>query len=122
KRWKIVAKPIEVPSREQFKKLIEAIRISDGRAESQRKAKAGADLVEILAYSGCRLQEATSLTWADADFDQNALRITGGEIGTKNHEHRTNPMSDALRSLLLRLRNEANSQSNDKITLIRSAK
>ena len=36
KRRKIVAKPIEVPTREQFKKLVEAIRMSDGRVDSQR--------------------------------------------------------------------------------------
>jgi len=122
KRRKIIAKPIEVPTREQFKKLVEAIRISDGREDSQRKAKAGADLVELLAYSGCRIQEATALRWCDVDFDRNALTITGGEIGTKNHEHRTIPMTDALRSLLLRLRNEAEPKPSDAIARIRDAK
>ena len=122
KRRKIIAKPIEVPTREQFRKLIEAIRISDGRLDSQRKAKPGADLVELLAYSGCRIQEATSLTWSNVDLDRNALTITGGEIGTKNHEHRTIPMTDALRSLLLRLREETNPKPSDKIALIHDAK
>jgi integrase len=122
KRRKIVAKPIEVPTREQFKNLIEAIRASDGRLDSQRKAKAGADLVELLAYSGCRIQEATSLTWSNVDLDRNALTITGGEVGTKNHEHRTIPMTDALRSLLLRLREGTNPKLTDKVALIHDAK
>jgi integrase len=122
KRRKIVSKPIEVPTREQFKRLIEAIRTSDGRVDSQRKAKPGADLVELLAYSGCRIQEATSVRWSDVDFDRNALTINGGEIGTKNHEHRTIPMTDALRSHLARLREEAKLSPSDKIALIHDAK
>ena len=122
KRRKIIAKPIEVPTREQFRKLIEAIRASDGRADSQRKAKPGADLVELLAYSGCRIQEATSLRWSDVDFDRNTLTITGGEIGTKNREHRSIPITDALQSLLLRLCDEANPKPSDTIARIRDAK
>jgi integrase len=122
KRRKIVAKPIEVPTREQFKRLVEAIRFSDGRADSQRKAKAGADLVELLAYSGCRIQEATALRWSDVDFDRNALTVTGGEIGTKNREHRTIPMTDALRSLLLRLRDESGPKPADAIAQVHDAK
>jgi len=122
KRRKVVPKPIEVPTREQFKKLVEAIRLSDGRPDSQRKAKAGADLVELLAYSGCRIQEATSLKWSDVDFDKNALTITGGEIGTKNHEPRTIPMTDALKNLLVRLREIAEPKPNDPIAAIHDAK
>jgi integrase len=122
KRRKIVAKPIEVPTREQFKKLVEAIRMSDGRVDSQRKAKAGADLVELLAYSGCRIQEATSLRWSDVDFDKNALTITGGEIGTKNHENRTIPMPGALQSLLLQHRRQTNPKPSDTIATVRDAK
>src|SRR5213075_2823569 len=51
-RKRISQPVINVPTRGQFKVLVAAIRISDGRADSQAKAKAGADLVEILAYSG----------------------------------------------------------------------
>lgn len=122
KRRKIVQHPITVPTRGQFPKLVAAIRISDGRIDSQQKAKAGADLVELLAYSGCRVQEGTSLRWADVDFDRNAVTVTGGEIGTKNHEHRTNPMTDALRALLLKLRDERNPQPSEKIAQIKDAK
>ena len=86
-RRKVVLAPIQIPTRDQFKRLLEAIRLSDGRSDSQRKAKPGADLVELLAYSGCRLKEATSLRWRDVDFDRNVLTITGGDVGTKNHEH-----------------------------------
>jgi integrase len=97
---------INVPSREQFVRLVAAIRHSDGRPDSQNKAKHGADLVELLAYSGMRLGEATALLWRDVDFDRNTLTVTGGEAGTKNHEFRVVPMADALRSLLKRFSGE----------------
>jgi integrase len=122
KRRKVVQAQIQIPSRKQLQKLIAAIRESDGRPDSQRKAKPGADLVELLTYSGCRLNEATSLHWADVDFKKNTVTITGGDRGTKNHEARTIPMTEALRTLLRRLRDERAPQPNDPISQIDSAK
>jgi len=68
-----------VPTRQQLQNLVAALCQSDGRPGSQQKAKPGADLVELLAYSGCRLREATSLLWSDVDFKRNCVTITGGE-------------------------------------------
>jgi integrase len=70
----------------------------------------------------CRIAEANALTWADVDFEKNALTVTGGIGGTKNYECRTVPMTDALRGLLLRLRNERSPQPSDTISEIDSAK
>jgi integrase len=111
-----------VPTREQFQTLIATIRQSDGRKDSQQKAKPGADLVELLAYSGCRVAEATSLRWSDLSFERNCVTITGGEIGTKNHENRTVPMTDALRELLLRIRGDKHPERNEFISPIKDAK
>jgi integrase len=90
--------------------------------DSQQKAKPGADLVELLAYSGCRIAEAGALTWADVNFDSGTLTITGGEHGTKNDETRTIPMNDALHTLLSRLRDERQPQPSDRISLTGKAK
>jgi len=117
KRKRIPKANIVVPTREQFRRLIEAIRYSDGRPDSQAKAKHGADLVELLAYSGCRIAEAVALTWADVNFEKNTLRITGGEVGTKNHEPRVIPMTNALRELLARMKEEKSPQPFDKIAM-----
>ncbi len=122
KRKKIIHAEIVVPSCEQFQKLIATIRMSDGRLSSQLGAKPGADLVEILAYSGCRIAEATSLKWSDVDFDRNCITITGGETRTKNYQNRTVPMADALRELLLRLQAENKPQARDFISPIKDAK
>jgi integrase len=122
KRRKVVQKPMVIPTRDQFRKLVAAIRENDGRQDSQEKAKPGADLVELLAYSGCRIAEANALKWADVDFEKNTLDVTGGAGGTKNYECRTVPLTDALRALLLRLRDERSPKSSDTINQIDSAK
>lgn len=124
KRKRIVNRPVEVPTRAQFQSLIAAIRFSDGRVSSQASAKAGADLVELLAYSGCRLDEARNLRWEHVFFDAGKERIiiTGGERRTKNYELRTVPMSEALSGLLFRIHAERNPKPGDFIVQIQSAK
>ena len=122
KRRRIPPGTIAVPTREQFPKLIAAMRAADGRPHIQEKAKHGADLVELLAYSGCRLSEATSLRWRDVEFEKNTITVTGGDAGTKNHEKRTIPMTQALRDLLLRLRDEKAPPSTESVVRIGSAK
>jgi integrase len=121
-RRRVVQAKIQIPTREQFKKLTAAIRESDGREGSKIKAKFGADLVELLAYSGCRLAEATSLKWEDIDFEKSTIRITGGEGGTKNHESRTIPMTSALFLHLQRLRTQVTPLPRDFVSHINSAK
>ena len=122
KRRKIVQARITVPTREQFQTLIATIRHSDGRNDSQQKATSGADLVELLAYSGCRVGEAASIRWSDVSFERNSVTITGGEIGTKNHENRTVPMTGALRELLLRVQQERKPKVGEFISPIKDAK
>ena len=121
-RMKIVQSPMVIPTRDQFRSLVEAIRLSDGRVESQKRAKDGADLVELLAYSGCRVAEGTSIRWADVDFEKGVVTITGGEVGTKNHEQRTVPITSALRALLERLRDERKPKPEEFVSQIDSAK
>jgi integrase len=122
KRRKAVSKVITVPTREQFRKLIEIIRQSDGRLDSQQKAKPGADLVELLAYSGCRIAEAGALTWGDVDFENGVLSVSGGDTGTKNYERRTVPLTNALRALLLRLKDQHQPKQTDWISPTNKAK
>ena len=122
KRPKIVQAEITVPTRDQFQTLLATIRSSDGRPDSQQKAKPGADLVELLAFSGCRLAEATSIRWSDVSMERNCITITGGEVGTKNNENRTVPMTSALQELLLRLQSEREVKPNDFVSLTKSAK
>ncbi len=122
KRRRVVNAPVVIPTRDQFKNLVAAIRESDGRPGSQLKAKDGADLVELLAYSGCRIHEAVSIRWAEVNFNKRTVRVTGGDQGTKNHEERTIPMTEALYVLLMRLHDERKPKPEDFVSLIDSAK
>jgi integrase len=108
KRPKIRNKPPAVPTREQFAAIVGAI-----RADVQGKGDNGALLVELLAYSGMRLNEARSLRWRDVNFAQRLFTVTGGERGTKNYEQRTVPLSDEMRALLARLKCERGKAAPD---------
>jgi hypothetical protein len=108
--------------------LITTIRLSDGRKDSQEKAKDGADLVEFLAYSGARIGEATGgadanekrpLVWTDVNFERSTLFLPGTKTEAAP---RTIPMSEKLRELLARLKQERNPQPNDRIVPIKSAR
>lgn len=122
KRRKIVSKKITIPTRQQFRAIINAIRDQDNVFRTQGKGRSGADLLELLAYSGCRLHEATELRWKDVDFDRNCVIVTGGEEGTKNHESRTVPMTTALKDFLQRMKGEREVHLTDYVSDIKDAK
>jgi integrase len=115
RRRRIPQARIQVPSREQFQELIASIRHSDGRVSSQLKAAPGANLVELLAYSGMRLGEARALTWRDVNFKAGTITVTGGEAGTKNREQRVVPMTGALQALLTRLKKQPGLKAGDRV-------
>jgi integrase len=122
RRRKLVQAKITVPTRDQFQELIAALRDEDNSFGTQGKAKDAANLVELLAYSGCRLAEATSIRWIDVNFARQCVTVTGGEEGTKNHERRNVPMTASLRLLLERLQAEQNPQPQDFVSSINDAK
>ncbi len=112
---KIVKSKQVIPTRAQFRLLVESIRKSDGRAIP------ALNLVELLGYSGMRLNEAISLTWADVDLDRGAFTVTGGEQGTKNLEVRVVPLFPALRDLLERIRGDQEPPATDRVIPINCA-
>ncbi|MFT4901851.1 MAG: integrase [Lentimonas sp.] len=101
KRRKLGKVAITIPSKEQFELLIKTLKESDIRYQ------AAAKLVQLLAYSGMRKAEANAITWADVDFNKGSFTVTGGELGTKNHEARIVPLFPALTDYLKELRAEA---------------
>ena len=112
-----MAKPnIVIPTREQFKLLVETMR------QPEAHAAHGANLIELLAYTGMRLAEATSLTWLDMALERGVFIVTGGELGTKNLEARTVPIFPAMHDLLLRLKAGSTPRPLDKVIPILSAK
>ncbi len=107
-----------IPTKEQFGKLLDAI------GSLKVTAHDAANLCELLAYSGCRLGEATALRWGDIDFKAKQFTITGGEHGTKNHEVRTVPLFPALERFLRALRESLAQppQVTDRVCPINNAK
>jgi integrase len=119
KRPKVFYSKVVIPTRDQFVKLVAQIRRSDGRADSQRKSKAGADLIEFLAFSGARIGEARVSTWNDVKFQSNMIWLHG----TKSVDSdRQIPMTAALREFLLRLKGEFSETPHGKILKTDSAK
>lgn len=115
-RRKMERHEIKVPTRAEFKILMEGLRKSDSRYQE------AADLVEFLAYSGTRLGEATGITWADVDFESKRFVVSGGEAGTKNHEARTVPLFPNLQELLERMKKRLDPKPSDRINPIDTAK
>jgi site-specific recombinase XerD len=128
KRRKVISKQIVVPSLDQFKQLVSAIRLSDGKKDNQKKSKDGADLVEFLAYSGARIGEVVGggdanekrpLFWSDVHFERGTIFLPGTKTEAAP---RTIPMSERLSKFLARLKTQKNPQPNDQIILIKSAR
>ncbi len=109
---------IVIPTKDQFKTMLDFLRKANSRYQH------AANLCELLAYSGCRLREATAMTWGDVNFGLHNFTVTGGDTGTKNHEARTIPLFPALDEFLLRLRTSLpqSPEPTDRIIPINDAK
>jgi integrase len=100
KRKKIRQKLMHLPSQEQFPELVKAIRNSDGGWGDRC-----ADLVEFLAFSGCRKGEAARVEGQHCDFEKNEIAVLGDPVtGTKNWEIRRVPMIPDMHRLLERIK------------------
>src|SRR6266516_4795764 len=100
KRVRVRPKRLNLPSREQFEKFVEAIATA-GAPQSFDCAC----LTKFLAYSGTRISEAGFVTWRDVDFQKRKLLVRGDPVtATKNDEFRVVPMIPQLEAMLLDLR------------------
>jgi integrase len=86
-------KRLELPRREEFTKVVNHVRKNGAWCSEQC-----GDLIEFLAYSGARLEEARNVRWADVEND--SIWIHGGLTGTKNLESRAVPIIAPMRRLL----------------------
>jgi integrase len=95
---KVRAKHLQLPSREQFGALVQEIRRGGAWC-----SQACGDLTEFLAYSGCRVTEASHVQWNDVG--DGTLWVHGAPVtGTKNSESRQIPIIPALGRLLEELK------------------
>ncbi len=98
KRRKQPKTMIDLPSRDEFRVLVKSLRDAPFAV-----ASGAAAMVEFLAYSGMRVGEACEVLFRDVNLELGSVLVTGGELGTKNHEERVIPLFPNLRNLLLRV-------------------
>jgi integrase len=117
---------IQIPSLDEFQKIMATLRESGAHQEGEKKTKMGADLVELLAYSGARVAEITGgrkkknpLIWSHVNFDNNTVYIPGTKTESAP---RWIPMSRGLRTCLERLKAEQNPQPDQPIISVSSAR
>jgi integrase len=105
-------KNLVLPSREQFWAFVQAI-----RDMNHRTSEDAADLVELLAFTGCRISEAQALQWGDVNFTKGEIFVKGDPVtGTKNWESRHIPILPNCADLLRRLEtNRAGAAATDPI-------
>jgi len=109
KRVTIRSKEIVLPSSDKFNALIVEMRNGHGR-----DSRNCADFAAGLAFTGCRLSEASALEWRDIDFAAGEIVVRGdAETGTKNWELRRVPLIPDARTLFERMRSERPDESLD---------
>ena len=123
-RRKLSHEKIIIPTKDQFRQLLETMRKNTG--------KDSADLVEFLAYSGCRLAEVVGdtsygsskppLLWGDVNFELKTFTVQGKGRGDEG-KTRTVPMFPPLERLLLTLKAKlpAEPKATDRVFEIESA-
>ena len=117
KRWRLGAKPKELtlPEPAQFEKLVEAIATSGAG-----QARHCADLVEFLAFSGCRISEARMVTWQDVDTERGEIKIHNAKRSKKSTAHnlRFIPIIPPMGRLLDRLRVQNKPESIERVCVL----
>jgi integrase len=89
-------KSMRIPTRERFAALVKEIRNARGAV-----SQCSADLVEFLAFSGCRIDESRWVQWSDVDRARKRIFISGHEqTGTKSGDGRWIPIVPSLERLL----------------------
>jgi integrase len=98
-------KRLELPSAAQFKAIVKKITTAGSHWSTD-----AADLVRLLAYSGARLREATSLRWRHEDKAKGQLTIPGSKSATS---YRIVPLFPSLLALLGEIRKRRGPEAKD---------
>jgi integrase len=92
-------KHLELPSSTEFAAVVKSVR----EAGAWCSVQCG-DLIEFLAFSGCRINEARNIRWEHVQED--GIWIHGGDTGTKNRERRFVQFNPKLKALVEDLRKD----------------
>lgn len=90
-------KRLELPTLEQFQAIVAEVKTAGSRWSLYT-----ADLLRLLAYSGARLREATTLRWSHVDETRGVITIPGTK--SEASKDRPLPLFPSLKALLVEMR------------------
>ena len=111
KRIGVPTHGLVLPEPDQFRAILKQIKTAGAR-----QSKDCADFVRFLAFSGCRLSEARSVTWADVDLKRGIIGVTNSKRKRRSNkaERRDVPIIPEMAELLTKLHTEQNPKPEDK--------
>jgi integrase len=98
-KTRVSQKKLELPSSDQFRQIVAHI-----RGKQWATSPGSADLIEFLAYSGCRINEAVRVRWSDIDDVRGRIWIAPGKNSTARHVPILSPMRTLLDDMKARPR------------------
>ncbi len=103
KRVGVKPKELHLPETQQFDALLSIVETSGAG-----RAKPCADFIRFLAFSGCRLNEARRVRWADVNFEKMEIRVHNSKSAKSSSkpEFRFVPIIPPMMELLTRLKAE----------------
>lgn len=118
KRMAVRGRSLELPSRAQFTAFI--AEVSNGHSRDLHDC---ADLVQGLAFTGCRISGAAQIEWRDLDFTHGEVFIRGDpQKRTKNGDVQRVPMIAEARELFSTMRqSRADEPNSAKLFCVREA-
>ena len=108
-------KELTLPETKQFEKLVVAIATSGAG-----QARNCADLVEFLAYSGCRISEARKVTFQDVNLERNEIKVHNAKRSktTSASNVRFVPIIPPMRRLLERLKIQNHPRPANRVCIV----
>jgi integrase len=98
KKFRVQSKRLQLPSPEQFKLFVQAIRKPQHEKKHSWRSDACADFVEFCAYSGVRKDGANNVKWSDINEHNQTIHVV-----EKGGYARHIPIVRAMKELLERL-------------------
>lgn len=99
KRSKVEGKHLILPDPTTFKAFVAAIRHPKGVKRLSWHSGASADLVEFLAYSGARINEARNVRWSDVDVRRGMIHLRETKGGVTRWVPMIPPMVELIKRL-----------------------
>jgi integrase len=108
-------KELTLPETKQFEKLVVTIATSGAG-----KSRHCADLVEFLAYSGCRISEARKVTWQDVNLERNEIRVHNAKRSKTSAASNVRfvPIIPPMRRLLERLKVQNHPKRANRVCIL----